>query len=279
MINFYKYQGLGNDFIIINNMENKTSLHEDLIRKLCDRRFGVGADGIVFVEKSSKADARMVFYNSDGTCVSMCGNASRCFSKYLYDKNIIKKENITIETDAGILEIALKVEAGVVKSAKVNMGKPDFSSKHVLCKIDGNSTVNYPIKVEGEHFYITSMFLGVPHTVIFEDHLKNDITDDYIIEKGRLIENLPIFPQKTNVDFVKIVNRREINVRTWERAAGYTLACGTGASASVAAGIINGFLDEQVTVHLRGGDLLISWDGKNDVFMEGPAEEVFSGLI
>lgn len=261
MIDFYKYHGLGNDFIFIDNLNGEVHLEKPLIEKLCHRRFGIGADGIVFVEKSDIADAKMVIYNSDGSLAEMCGNATRCFAKHLYDKGIAKKPTINIETAAGIMKVAVKVEDGFVKAAEVNMGAPALEDVNQLLRIDNTD------------FYITHLLMGVPHTVVFTDSLE----DDAVIMYGKKIENSPRFPKKTNVNFVKVISPGEVIVRTWERGAGYTMACGTGACASVVAGVSNHLLAERVTVHLRGGDLSIEWRDRKEVWMEGPAEEVFRG--
>jgi diaminopimelate epimerase len=275
---FWKYHGLGNDFIIINNMEGKISLDGNAAEKLCHRRFGIGADGVIFVEKSTQAqaqaDIRMLMYNSDGSRPEMCGNGIRCFAKFVYDKGIVKKNSIAVETDAGIMNIEMKVEADKARSAIVNMGQPDFSAAMIPVTIQKPEVINHEIDIEGNKFKITSMRMGVPHTVVFVDSLE----DDAVIKLGKLIESSEYFPRKTNVNFVKVLDRKNIILRTWERGAGYTYACGTGACASVAAGIVNNLIEEKVKVQLRGGDLIIHWKDRGDIYMEGPATEVFEGI-
>lgn len=271
---FYKYTGLGNDFIIMDNINNDIEMDGELAKKLCDRHFGIGADGLVLASPSKTCDIRMEIYNSDGSVAEMCGNASRCFAKFVYEKKLVTKEKFTIETLAGVIEPSLQIEDGQVKYVTVDMGEPRFHSREIPFSLDLDRVVDYPIHVDGKEYRITSMFMGVPHTVIFTDQ----ISDEYVKEIGRKIEISDYFPRKTNVNFVSVLSRKEIIIRTWERGAGYTLACGTGSCASVVAGILTDRLDENVLVHLRGGDLNIEWKGDN-VLMTGEALEVFKGNI
>lgn len=271
---FYKYTGLGNDFIIMDSINNDIEMDGELAKKLCDRHFGIGADGLVLASPSKTCDIRMEIYNSDGSVAEMCGNASRCFAKFVYEKKLVTKEKFTIETLAGVIEPSLLIEDGQVKYVTVDMGEPRFHSREIPFSLDLDRVVDYPIHVDGKEYRITSMFMGVPHTVIFTDQ----ISDEYVKEIGRKIEISDYFPRKTNVNFVSVLSRKEIIIRTWERGAGYTLACGTGSCASVVAGILTDRLDENVLVHLRGGDLNIEWKGDN-VLMTGEALEVFKGNI
>ncbi len=271
---FYKYTGLGNDFIIMDNINNDVEMDGELAKKLCDRHFGIGADGLVLASPSKTCDIRMEIYNSDGSIAEMCGNASRCFAKFVYEKKLVTKEKFNIETLAGVIEPSLQIEDGQVKYVTVDMGEPRFHSREIPFSLDMDRVVDYPIHVDGKEYRITSMFMGVPHTVIFTDQ----ISDEYVKEIGRKIEISDHFPRKTNVNFVSVLSRKEIIIRTWERGAGYTLACGTGSCASVVAGILTDRLDENVLVHLRGGDLNIEWKGDN-VLMTGEALEVFKGNI
>lgn len=271
---FYKYTGLGNDFIIMDNISNDVEMDGELAKKLCDRHFGIGADGLVLASPSKTCDIRMEIYNSDGSIAEMCGNASRCFAKFVYEKKLVTKEKFNIETLAGVIEPSLQIEDGQVKYVTVDMGEPRFHSREIPFSLDMDRVVDYPIHVDGKEYRITSMFMGVPHTVIFTDQ----ISDEYVKEIGRKIEISDYFPRKTNVNFVSVLSRKEIIIRTWERGAGYTLACGTGSCASVVAGILTDRLDENVLVHLRGGDLNIEWKGDN-VLMTGEALEVFKGNI
>lgn len=274
-MNFYKYHGLGNDFIIIDNRDNNINLTKEDIIALCHRNYGIGADGIILVENSKELDIKMTIYNADGSQAEMCGNATRCFAKYVYEKDIVKKTKINIETLAGVIIPELEIKNGKVINVKVDMGKPIFETKDIPCNINEKTAINASIEIDSNVYVITAVSVGVPHVVIFRDTL----IDEEVIKEGKIIENSHYFPMKTNVNFVKIFGRNEIAVRTWERGAGYTLACGTGSCASVAAGIINGLLDNTVLVHLKGGDLTVHWDGKNNIFMEGTATEVFSGKI
>ena len=271
---FWKYHGLGNDFIILNNIESQTPMDGKAAEKLCHRHFGIGADGVILVEQSSQADIRMIIYNSDGSRPEMCGNGIRCFAKFVYGKGIVKKSNIAFETDAGIMNIEIKLDGENARAAVVNMGQPNFSAAKVPVIIDKPEVINYEIDIEGNKFNITSMLMGVPHTVVFVDSLE----DEAVMQLGKLIENSKYFPRKTNVNFVKVLDRENIILRTWERGAGYTYACGTGACASVVAGIVNNFTEEKVKVQLRGGALVIHWKDRGDIFMEGPATEVFEGI-
>lgn len=271
---FWKYHGLGNDFIIINNMEDKTPMDGKTAEKLCHRSFGIGADGVILVERSAQADIKMIIYNSDGSRPEMCGNGIRCFAKHVYDEQIVKKSRIVVETDAGMMNIELKADKDFARAVVVNMGQPEFSATKVPVIITKSEAINVEIDIEGIKFNITSMLMGVPHTVVFVDNLE----DEAVMHLGKLIENSKYFPKKTNVNFVKVLDRKNIILKTWERGAGYTYACGTGACASVAAGIVNNLTEEKVNVQLRGGDLVIHWKDRGDIYMEGPATKVFEGI-
>lgn len=272
---FWKYHGLGNDFVIINNLDNSMLLDNETIETMCHRRFGIGADGVVLVQRSNIADVRMIIYNSDGSRPEMCGNGIRCFSKYVFDHGIVKGKQISVETDAGIMNIDINVEKDKVVSAIVNMGKPDFDAGKLTSNPTKPQLINEAITVGDETISITSLIMGVPHTVIFTDHIE----DEYIQHYGKLIESHYLFPNKTNVNFVKVVDCDNIIIRTWERGAGYTFACGTGACACVAAGVAQELINEKVNVQLRGGDLIIHWKDKGDIYMEGPAVEVYEGIF
>lgn len=274
MFNFAKYNGLGNDFIIIDNRNSAFSFTTDEIVRMCHRFFGIGADGIMLAENSNCADIRMIIINSDGSRAGMCGNGLRCFARYAYEKLGIHKEQIVVETDAGILTAGIITKGQAVEAVRVNMGRPVFDNDSIPSTIGLNPILNHEVSIGGEKYNITSLLMGVPHTVIFTD----EIDDETVVVKGKLIENSEFFPRKTNVNFVKMLSDKEIILRTWERGAGYTYACGTGACASVVAGVMNGLLSSSVLVHLRGGDLMISWPENGDVYMEGPAMEVFEGV-
>jgi len=273
---FTKMHGLGNDFIIIDDFHAKPSRdYNKLAPRLCDRHFGIGADGLIIVLPSVKADVRMRIINPDGSEAEMCGNGIRCFAKYVYENGIAKKQVMSVETLAGIMKPELYIENGEVKSVRVDMGKPDFEPANIPAFMPGSRIVERPIEVDGEHYSITSLLMGVPHTVLFVDDV--DAVDISTI--GPKLEKYYAFPKKTNVNFVQVLNDHEIKVRTWERGAGATLACGTGSCASAVASAVTGRTGRSVTVHLFAGDLFIEWADDDTVFMTGPAAEVFRGEI
>lgn len=273
MTTFYKYHGLGNDFILVDNRNGSFEATPEVAVEMCNRYFGIGADGLILAENSSSADIRMIIYNSDGSRAEMCGNGLRCFTRFAYDKLNVKNNPMAVETDAGVLNAGIILKDLTVEAIKVNMGRPVFESGKIPCTIKEYPVLNQEITAGGKTYRITSLLMGVPHTVIFTD----EIEDEAVVHNGKAIEHNEVFPEKTNVNFVKILSSSEIILRTWERGAGYTYACGTGACASVVAGIMNGLLENSVLAHLRGGDLKISWTEKSDVYMEGPAVEVFEG--
>lgn len=273
MASFYKYHGLGNDFILVDNRDNSISVNQETVEKMCHRFFGIGADGLILAENSTTGDIRMIIYNSDGSRAGMCGNGLRCFSKFSYEILGIRREQMVVETDSGILTAEIILKSGAVISVKVNMGVPVFESDKIPCTITESPIIGREINIEDRIFKITSLLMGVPHTVIFT----NEIDDNSVVENGKIVENSKFFPRKTNVNFVKIISENEIFLRTWERGAGYTYACGTGACASVVAGAASGLLKKKVLVHLRGGDLSIEWKENSEVYMEGPAVMVYKG--
>lgn len=258
---FTKMHGLGNDFIVFENLNNENLEWNDLAIKVCDRHTGIGADGILLVEKSPTADIKMTIINSDGSLAEMCGNGLRCFSKYVYEKGIVKKDKISVETGAGVLEVKLKIDDNEVKSIMINMGKP----------ILDETKKNYKLKVLDKEYDATTMIMGVPHTIIYVDN----IVREELLKYGPLIEKMDIFKNGTNVNFVKVIDKDTIEIRTWERGAGHTLACGTGTCASVVATFINGLTSNKVTAKLALGELKINYD--EYVFMEGPAEFICRG--
>lgn len=274
---FTKMQGLGNDFVIL-DWEEYQEIGipvEELAVKMCKRNFGVGADGlIVVVPESEKADLSWIFYNSDGTPAQMCGNGMRCFAKYVLNKGYVNKHEFSVETAAGI--ICPKVnEDGTVT---VNMGKPVLEPAKIPFK--GDKNLNYEIELWSKKFNLNAVSMGNPHCVIFTDEDISVMAKDY----GPDIEVHELFPEKTNVEFIRIKSRNEIDLAVWERGCGITLACGTGACASVAAGILNGYLDNKVKVNLPGGCLTIEWDGSKecpnrDIYMTGAAEFAFEGVF
>ena len=275
---FTKMHGLGNDYIYIKCFEEQVNEPGHLAVKMSDRHFGIGGDGIVLILPSAAADARMRMFNADGSEAEMCGNAIRCVGKYLYDHEIVNHDRITVETLAGIKELTLTVVDKKVQSVKVDMGEPVLSSELIPVTGNNRKVVMEPIRVKRasgdyEHHF-TAVSMGNPHCVIFVP----EITDRMVLEDGPQLEVHPYFPRKINVEFVKVLSRNLIQMRVWERGSGETMACGTGACASVAAGIVNQLLDSRVTVKLLGGDLEIEWAGPgNHLFKTGPAVEVFTG--
>ena len=274
-LNFWKMHGLGNDYVVIDNRGGELSEEElpDLAIKLCRRRVGVGADGLLLVCNSRVADAKMRIFNPDGTEAEMCGNGIRCFAKYCFENGIARKNVISVETLAGIKELRLKVVEGAVTSVRVNMGSPCFEAEKI--PIIGNGTfINKPLDVDGKILMATALSMGNPHCVIFVNNI-----DDYPVDViGPKVENHKLFPKRTNVEFVQVISRKRLKVRVWERGVGETLACGTGACASVVAAKVLGKMEEGVIVELPGGKLIVEYEG-NVVFMEGPAEKVFEGKV
>lgn len=276
-IKITKMQGLGNDFVILDYSEyEKTNLPmPELAKKLCDRNFGVGADGMIIPNlnpNNKSADIGWYFYNSDGSTAQMCGNGIRCFAKYIYDKNLIDKKQIKVETLAGIITPEIQDDGTV----KVNMSHPILEPEKIPFK--GNTNLNYKLNIDDKTFNINAISMGNPHCIIFTDG-KQDLLE-MAKTYGPQIEKHEIFPEKTNVEFIKVISRNEIDLRVFERGCGITLACGTGACASVVAGILNNLTDSKVKVNLLGGALTIEWQGsqenpKENVFMTGPAEYSF----
>ncbi len=269
IVNFTKMQGTGNDFIVIENFQGKYTNLEQLAIKLCDRHFGIGADGILIVTKSNIADIQMIIINADGSYASMCGNGIRCFAKYIFQKKYVQKENMKIETGDGVKLANIIVKNGRAESVTINMGKYNFNPNSIPA-LDKEEIINKKIEAGHKEYFITSMFMGVPHTIIFGMH------EDYQVEEGKYIEHHSLFPEKTNVNFCEIVGRDMIKVKTWERGAGPTLACGTGSCASVVAASRLGYIDKKVEVQVPGGVLTV--EIVNDkVLMTGPAEITFEG--
>lgn len=276
-IKLTKMQGLGNDFVILDYHEyEKTGMSmPDLSVKLCDRNFGVGADGMIIPNLSPKTgDIGWYFYNSDGTTAQMCGNGIRCFAIYAIDNKLVNANKFDVETLAGIITPEIQ-EDGTVK---VNMSKPILKPEQI--PFLGSENLNHDIEVLGKEFKINAISMGNPHCVIFTDRTKNIDLLEMAKTYGPAIEKHKLFPQKTNVEFIKIISKNEIDLRVFERGCGITLACGTGACASVVAGILNNLTEHKVKVNLLGGALTIEWQGslgnvEHDVFMTGPAEYTF----
>ena len=271
---FAKMVAAGNDFVLFNGFIYPIENYGQLAKKVCDRHFSVGADGMMVCEKSEIADIKMVYYNSDGSRGEMCGNGIRCFSKFVYDNKLVKNKTFTVETLAGIKTIWLETdEKDKVKSVKVNMGYPIFEPNKIPVDINKEKVVLESINVDGKEIEFSSVLVGVPHTVIFVD----DINDIDVNEFGSKIEVHPMFPKKTNVNFIEVVDRKNINIYTWERGAGRTLGCGTGSCASVVMGNMLGKLDDSVNVKTEGGSLEVQLKENYEIFMKGGATTICIG--
>ena len=267
-----KMHGLGNDFIVFFDNGNTEFNVTDMAQRLCNRHTGIGADGLVIVMPSDIADVRMRIINSDGSEAEMCGNGIRCFAKYAYDRKIIDKEEFTVETLAGIMTPTIIADNGVAKLVKVNMGKPTFSAKNIPMDVEADKVIDYTLDVDGVSYMVSSVLLGVPHTEVFVD----DVTTVPLTVLGPMIEKHPLFPKGTNVNFVQVVNENTIRVRTWERGAGATLACGTGSCSSAVMAYEKGLTGRSVDVELYLGTLRVDYDEDGTVYMTGPAAEVFN---
>jgi diaminopimelate epimerase len=274
---FVKMHGLGNDFIVVAGEQALPDNVSELAIELCNRYFGIGADGLVYILPSEKADFRMRIINSDGSEAEQCGNAIRCVSKYVYDNKLIDRTNITIETlGAGVQPVQLNVKDGIVETVRVDMGEPILSGLKVPTTIDADKVIEQQLEVDGRTFTFTAVSMGNPHCVIYVD----DAVNFDLAAWGPRIETHPTFPRKTNVEFVTVNSRSHTDMRVWERGAGPTLACGTGACATAVSSVLNGLTDRSVTVSLKGGDLFIEWnEADNHVYMTGPATVVFAGQL
>lgn len=275
-LRFTKMQGIGNDYVYINGFEEEIADPVFVARKISDRHFGVGSDGLVLILPSATADLRMRMFNADGTEAEMCGNATRCVGKYAYDHNLVKKEIISLETLAGIKVIRLRVEAGHVLGATVDMGEPvlEPAAIPVAPPQPGEKCVAQVISVGGQEYQFTAVSMGNPHAVIFMENI--DSLD--LPALGPLFENHVYFPRRTNTEFVQVLAADRIRMRVWERGAGETLACGTGACAALVACALNGVTGREADVELSGGTLHVKWDqANNHVYMSGPAVTVFRG--
>lgn len=276
---FTKMHGCGNDYVYIDGFEETVLNESEAAKRISDRHFGVGGDGMIIIRKGTKADFEMVMYNADGSRAEMCGNAIRCVAKYVYDKGYTKNTSFTIESMGAVKYIDVTVENGSVVSAKVDMGAPILKAADVPVVSGNEQCVKEKITVADREFEMTCVSMGNPHAVMFIDERPIDFNLDFY---GALFEgNTAVFPRKVNAEFAKVIDRKNIEMRVFERGTGETLACGTGSCATAVAAIVNGLADNDVTIHLLGGDLQISWSGnENDsVFMTGPCEYVFTGEI
>jgi len=274
---FTKMHGAGNDYVYVNCFEERVDNPAEVARKVSNRNFGIGSDGLILIMPSTAADVRMRMFNSDGSESEMCGNGIRCVAKYAYDHGIVSKKEITAETGAGILTLQLFTNShDKVEKVRVNMGEPRLIRAEIPMTGDGASrVVDEPLNILHSTFRITCVSMGNPHCVIFVDDVEKFPVEKY----GPLIENHEMFPRRTNVEFVQVISGNEVRQRTWERGAGETLACGTGASAVTVACVLNGLTGRAIVNHLSGGDLEMEWPDGGPVFMTGPAMEVFTGEI
>ncbi len=275
MIKFTKMHGIGNDYLYI-DARRKKILHPDRLSiAMSDRHFGVGADGIILILNSDKADFFMRIFNADGSEAEMCGNGIRCFAKYLFDHGLTKKKKIAIETLAGVKYTTLYTRHNRVERVSVDMGEPILLRDRIPMTGEPGMVIEETLHVDGVKFEITAVSMGNPHCVIYVEDVKEFPVEKY----GPMIENHPLFPRRTNVEFVQLVSETEAIQRTWERGSGETMACGTGASAVTVAGVLTRRSGRKNTVHLAGGDLEIEWsDADNHVYLTGPAVEVFEGV-
>ena len=283
-INFTKMQGCGNDYIYVNGFTEKIPQDKkpEIVRKLSDRHFGIGGDGVIFINPSEEAEFEMEMYNADGSRSEMCGNGIRCVAKFVYDKGLTDKTEITIISGGKVKYLTLTLEKkdasdrGQVSLVKVNMGQPVLEPKDVPVVAEGHEAVDEPIFVDGNEYRMTCVSMGNPHAVIFADNVASmDLTG-----VGPKFENHERFPRRTNTEFVEIIDRKNVFMRVWERGTGETLACGTGCCATAVACVLNGLTEDEVTVKILGGELKIKWDRKeNLVYMTGPATTVFEGYV
>lgn len=275
---FTKMQGCGNDYIYVNEMEEQIPKEgkAPLVRRMSDRHYGIGGDGVIFIHSCPDADFEMEMYNADGSRGEMCGNGLRCVAKYVYEKGLTRKNRLVIKSCGRKLPVELQIQRGEAVGVQVNMGKPVFSPEAIPVKgCEGkNFVIDEPIEVLGKPYGVTCVSMGNPHAVIFVEDVER-----FGVERiGASLESNPRFPKRTNVEFVQVLDKRNIRMRVWERGSGETYACGTGACAAVASCVLKGLTDEAVTVKLLGGLLKIVWDRDKDLlFMEGPAETVFEG--
>ena len=276
-MNFTKWQGCGNDFVLIDCRAQELADYGAFAQKACDRHYGIGGDGILVVLPSDKADFRMRIFNTDGSEAEMCGNGIRCFARYLHDNGITKKRKFTVETGAGILVPEIIEADGTVTGVRVDMGEPVLAADQIPMKGYGaNRVVNEPVEVAGRSWRITGVSMGNPHCVVFVD----DIKTTPIEEVGPVFETQERYPKKTNTEFVQVLDRQHMRMRVWERGAAITLACGTGACATLTAAVLNDLTDRKAEIQLDGGTLTIEWDERdNHLYMTGPAVQTFAGTV
>ena len=273
---FTKMHGLGNDYVCINCFRERVEDPPGFARALCDRHYGIGADGLILICPSKVSDFKMEIYNSDGSVAGMCGNGIRCLGKYVYDYGLTGKETLSIETKSGIRNMHLHIQDGKACGAMVDMGVPRLNAHSIPILSEKDLVINDPIEVQKKNYRMTGISMGNPHAVIFSEEI-NGIS---LEETGRELEFHPRFPERANIEFCHVTARDRMEIRVWERGVGETLACGTGGCAAVVASVLNDLTDEEVIVKLLGGELSVRWDRKvNHVFLEGPAVKVFDGVL
>ena len=272
---FTKWQGCGNDFVLVNCLKEKIKDYAVLTKKICDRHYGVGADGLILILPSEQADFRMRIFNTDGSEAEMCGNGIRCFARCVYEAGLTEKTEFTVQTGAGILSPKLILEDGKVVLVRVDMGEPILEAAKIPVVGYGmNRVIDEPIEVLGRTYQMTCVSMGNPHCVIFVE----DIAKLPICEVGPVFEAHEKFPRKTNTEFVEVRDRTHLRMRVWERGAAITLACGTGSCATLTAAVLNGRSERRAEIELDGGRLVVEWAENNHIYMTGPAEQVFSGM-
>jgi diaminopimelate epimerase len=275
-LKFTKMHGAGNDYIYMNGLAQEIDNPSQLAVKLSNRNFGIGSDGLVLILPSETSDFRMQMFNSDGSEAEMCGNASRCVGKYVYDNGLTTKKEITLETKAGVKHIYLLDGDAQSRKVTVDMGEPVLNPELIPVKVAEEPVLNYPLNIDGKIWKISCVSMGNPHAVVFTTGI-NDLDLSVI---GPRFEKHPIFPRKTNTEFIEVVDRQTLNMRVWERGAGETQACGTGACAAAVAAVLNNYCDHRITIHLLGGDLEIEWrKSNNHIYMTGEAVTVFEGEL
>ena len=275
---FTKMEGCGNDYVYINGFTQSVPAEEKpaLVRRLSDRHFGIGGDGVIFINPAKEADFEMEMWNADGTRSEMCGNGIRCVARYVYDFGLTDQKEFSIVSAGKVKYMTLYEQDGQISAVRVNMGQPILEADQIPVRADHSPVINVPIEVQGKEYRMTCVSMGNPHAVVFVDS-----TEDFPLEQvGPYFENHPCFPNRTNTEFVQVIDRGRVRMRVWERGPGETLACGTGCCATAVACVLNGLTDNAITVEVLGGALQIEWDRDNDlVWMTGPATVVFSGEI
>lgn len=271
---FTKMQGAGNDYVYLDCFRSPVPADPAaLAKRIADRHFGVGGDGLILICPSSVADARMRMFNADGSESEMCGNGVRCVAKYVHDQGIAARPRLTIETGRGVLTLDLETSGGKVQRVRVDMGPPVLDGPQIPTTLPGNPVRDVPLVIGDRTFRVTCVSMGNPHCITFVD----EPSDELVLGYGPRIERDPHFPRRVNAEFVQVLSPREVRLRVWERGSGETLACGTGASAVCVAGVLTGRTERTIVAHLPGGDLELTWGENNHVYMTGPAVEVFTG--